>query len=510
MTRIEARAPGSDPGTAAGPDSARWFESIDPRTGEVVGRYRVHGPAEVAATVAQARPAGRWWAELGFAGRRRRLRAWRKLLVYRLDELAELLSAETGKPADDARLELVLSIDHLAWASRHAGKVLGRRRVHTGMLMSNQQASLSYPPYGVVGVIGPWNHPVFTPMGSIAYALAAGNAVVFKPSEYTPGSGVALAETFAEALAELGEDRPVLQAVTGFGETGAALSRAGVDKLSFTGSAATGRRVLAACAETLTPSLVECGGKDPLIVDEDADLGAAAEAAVWGGMSSAGQATVGIERVYVLEAVADEFLEEVVRRATAIRPGGEPTADFGPMTMPEQPEVVADQLRDALDKGAWTVVGGTASVRPPYVEPVVLAEVPEDSTAITDVTFGPMLTVNRVPDVDEAVRRANASSYGLGAAVFSGRRGEEIAARLRCGMVAVNGVGTFAAVPALPFGGVGDSGFGRIHGADGLREFARAQAVTRQRFSPWLRTTGFSRGPRGMRTLLRLVRYRHG
>jgi aldehyde dehydrogenase (NAD+) len=506
MTRIEARTTGTDTGTGD-----RWFESIDPRTGEVVGRYRVHDPTEVGAAVREARPAGRWWAELGFAGRNRRLRAWRKLLVSRLDELAELLSAETGKPADDARLELVLSIDHLAWASRHAAKVLGPRRVHTGMLMSNQRATLSYPPYGVVGVIGPWNHPVFTPMGSIAYALAAGNAVVFKPSEYTPGSGVALAETFASALEAVGDEaRPVLQLVSGFGDTGAALCRAGVDKLSFTGSAATGRRVLAACAETLTPTLVECGGKDPLIVDEDADLGAAAAAAVWGGMSSAGQATVGIERVYVVESVADEFLEEVVRRATAIRPGGEPTADFGPMTMPEQPDVVADQLRDALDRGARPVVGGTASVRPPYVEPVVLAEVPEDSTAITDVTFGPMLTVNRVPDVDEAVRRANASSYGLGAAVFSGRRGEEIAGRLRCGMVAVNGVGTFAAVPALPFGGVGDSGFGRIHGADGLREFARAQAVTRQRFTPWLRVAGFSRSSRGMRTLLRLVRYRHG
>ena len=510
MTRIEARTAGADTG-ASGIGGARCFESIDPRTGEVVGRHRVHSPAEVAAAVRDGRAAGRGWAELGYTGRHRRLRAWRKLLVARLDEVAELVCAETGKPADDARLELVLSIDHLAWASRHAEKVLGPRRVRTGMLMSNQRATLSYPPYGVVGVIGPWNHPVFTPMGSIAYALAAGNAVVFKPSEYTPGSGVLLAETFAEALASVdGADRPVLRVVTGFGETGAALCRAGVDKVSFTGSAVTGRRVLAACAERLTPAVVGCGGKDPLIVDEDADLGAAAEAAVWGGMSSAGQATVGIERVYVVERVADEFLEEVVRRASAIRPGGEPTADFGPMTMPEQPEVVADQLRDALDKGARPMVGGTASVRPPYVEPVVLAEVPEDSTAITDVTFGPLLTVNRVPDVDEAVRRANASSYGLGAAVFSGRRGEEIAARLRCGMVAVNGVGTFAAVPALPFGGVGDSGFGRIHGADGLREFTRAQAMTRQRFTPWLRIAGFSHGSRGMRTLLRLVRYRHG
>jgi aldehyde dehydrogenase (NAD+) len=494
-----------------GPTGGGVFESIDPRTGELVGNHPVHGVADVDAAVQRARPAGRWWAELGFAGRRKRLRVWRKLLVSRLDEIAELLSAETGKPADDARLEMVLAIDHLAWAGRHAERVLRRRRVRSGILMNNQSATVAYPPYGVVGVIGPWNYPVFTPMGSIAYALAAGNAVVFKPSEYTPGVGLLLARTFAEALAGTGAvEQPVLQVVTGRGDTGAALCRSGVDKLSFTGSTATGRRVLAACAQTLTPTLIECGGKDPLIVDADADLAAAADAAVWGAMSNAGQSSIGIERVYVVEQVADEFLAEVLQRASAIRPGGEPTADFGPMIMPDQPEVVADQLRDALDRGAQPVVGGTASVRPPYVEPVVLAEVPEDARAITDETFGPMLTVNRVPDVDEAVRRANASSYGLGAAVFSGRRGTEIAARLRCGMVAVNGVVTFAAVPALPFGGVGDSGFGRIHGADGLREFARAQAVTRQRFAAPLQMTSFSRGSWRMRALLRLVRARHG
>jgi aldehyde dehydrogenase (NAD+) len=267
---------------------------------------------------------------------------------------------------------------------------------------------------------------------------------------------------------------------------------------------------MAACAETLTPVLVECGGKDPLIVDADADLNAAADAAVWGGMSNAGQTCVGVERVYVVEPVADEFLARVRRRAEALRPGGEPTADFGPMTMSSQADVVAGQLRDALDRGATAVVGGPASVRPPYVEPVVLTDVPEDSTAITEETFGPLLAVNRVADIDDAVARANATAYGLGASVFSTKRGEEIAARLRCGMVAVNGVITFAGVPALPFGGVGDSGFGRIHGEDGLREFARAQAVTRQRFAPPIAVTTFARRKNAMSRLVKLVRALYG
>jgi aldehyde dehydrogenase (NAD+) len=480
--------------------------SLDPRTGEVVGHHPVHGPEQVADAVRRAREASRWWAELGFAGRRQRLDAWRRLIVRRLPELVTLISAETGKPADDARLELVLVLDHLHWAAHHAERVLRRRRVSPGLLMYNYAATLEYQPLGVVGVIGPWNYPAFTPMGSIAYALAAGNAVVFKPSEYTPGVGTWLADTFAEVVPE----HPVFGVVTGFGETGAALCRSGVDKLAFTGSTATGRRVMAACAETLTPVLVECGGKDPLIVDADADLAAAAEAAVWGGMSNAGQTCVGVERVYVVDAVADRFVELVAQRAGKLRAGGQDGADLGPITMPSQVDVIRGHIRDALDAGARAVVGGVDSVRAPYVEPVVLTDVPEDCSAVRDETFGPTITINRVRDVEEALRLANDTRYGLAATVFSRSRGEELARRLRAGMVSVNSVIAFAAVPALPFGGVGDSGFGRIHGEDGLREFTRPQAVTRRRFRALLEPMTFARGAQTVRQLLRLVRLRYG
>jgi acyl-CoA reductase-like NAD-dependent aldehyde dehydrogenase len=481
------------------------FESLDPRTGDVVGTHRVHDAAAVEAAVARAQSAAEWWDGLGHAERRRLLGEWRKVLVRKLDDLAHVVSEETGKPLDDARLELVLAIDHLDWAAKHAGKVLGRRRVAPGLLMRNQAASVTYRPIGVVGVIGPWNYPVFTPMGSIAYALAAGNAVVFKPSELTPGVGVALADT----LAEIVEGRPLLQVVTGFGETGAALCRAaGVGKIAFTGSTATAKRVMAACAESLTPVLIECGGKDPLIVDADADLDAAADAAVWGGMSNAGQTCVGVERVYVHEAVAEEFTARVVAKARGLRAGS--GGDFGPMTMPEQVGIVRAQVEDALAQGGRAVVGGVESVLEPFVGPVVIVDVPEESIAVTQETFGPLLVINRVPDVDEAVRRANGTGYGLGASVFSRARGEEIAARLRCGMVAVNGVITFAGIPSLPFGGVGDSGFGRIHGEDGLREFTRPQAVARQLFPLPVPVTSFRRTSQTMKALVGLTRFRHG
>ncbi|GAA4674618.1 aldehyde dehydrogenase family protein [Pseudonocardia yuanmonensis] len=485
--------------------STDTFDSLDPRTGAVVGTHPVHGEADVLAAVARAEEAARWWRALGFDGRRERLLAWRKTLVARLDEVAAVVSAETGKPLDDARLELVLAIDHVDWAAKHAKKTLGRRTVSPGLLGANQAATLGYPPIGVVGVIGPWNYPVFTPMGSIAYALAAGNAVVFKPSELTPGVGEILARTLADAVPE----KTLLEVVTGFGETGAALCRApGVGKIAFTGSTATGRRVMAACAETLTPVLIECGGKDALIVDAGADVEAAADAAVWGGMSNAGQTCVGVERVYVVESVAEEFTAALVAKTRGLRAG----TQFGPMTMTSQTEVVRRHVRDALEKGGRAVVGGEDSVKPPFVEPVVIVDVPEDSSAVTEETFGPLIVVNRVPDVAEAVRRANGTSYGLGASVFTGsaKEGERIAEGLRCGMVSVNGVIAFAGIPSLPFGGVGDSGFGRIHGEDGLREFTRPQAIARQRFALPVPVTSFTRTAKHMSTLLGLVRARHG
>jgi aldehyde dehydrogenase (NAD+) len=481
------------------------FDSLDPRTGEVVGSHPVHTAADVTERVMAARAAAVWWAGLGFAGRKQRLDEWRRLILNRVEELASLVSAETGKPADDARLELVLVVDHLHWAAANAERVLRRRKVRAGLLMSNQAATIEYHPMGVIGVIGPWNYPAFTPMGSIAYALAAGNAVVFKPSEYTPGVGEWLADSFAEIVPE----HPVLSVVTGPGETGAALCGSGVDKIAFTGSAATGRRVMAACARTLTPVLMECGGKDALIVAADADVKAAADAVVWGAMSNAGQTCAGVERVYVVESVADDLVAKVAATARVLRTGSYQGADLGPMTMPGQVDVVREHIADALARGGKAVVGGPESVRAPHIGPVVLVDVPEDAVAVTDETFGPTVVINRVRDVDEAVERANTSRYALGAAVFAKSGGAELAARLRAGMVSVNSVLSYAAVPALPFGGSGDSGFGRIHGEDGLREFTRPQSVTRQRYPAVLRPMTFSRGSRTVRRLLRLVRVRY-
>ncbi|WP_377324124.1 aldehyde dehydrogenase family protein [Pimelobacter simplex] len=483
--------------------AAQTFTSLDPATGAVVGTHPIHDATAVQAAVDRARAEAPHWQALGYDGRKRALVRWRKLIARRMDELAALMARETGKPTGDALLETALAVDHLSWAAGHAEKVLKRRSVAPGLLMVNQAASVEYRPLGVVGVIGPWNYPVFTPMGSIAYALAAGNTVVFKPSEYTPGVGEWLARTFQEAVG-----RPVFQVVTGYGETGAALTAAGVDKVAFTGSTATGKRVMAACAETLTPVVIEAGGKDALIVADDADVAEAAEAALWGAAANAGQTCAGVERVYVHERVYDEFLDHLVRQAKELeaKPGGQ----VGPITMPSQVDIIRRHVDDALARGGRALVGGPVPEGARFVQPTVLVDVPEDSSAVQEETFGPTVTVTRVKDMDEAVERANGTRYALGSTVFSQEHGMEIAERLRAGMTAINGVISFAGIPTLPFGGVGDSGFGRIHGPDGLREFTYPHAIARQRFKPAIALTTFRRTAKEEKQLTKVVRGLYG
>lgn len=463
------------------------FSVRSPATGEPVGEYPVHGADDIKRAVARGREAAAVWAGLGWAGRRARLLGWKRSLAERMDELARTVAAETGKPVHDARAEVLLSLVHLDWAARHARGVLRVRRVPSGPLSVHQRSLLGYRPLGVIGVIGPWNYPVFTPMGSIGYALAAGNAVVFKPSELTPGTGVLLASSFDDAVPDCAG---LLQTVTGPGSTGQALAEADVDKIAFTGSPGTARKVAEVCARSLTPLLAECGGKDAVIVGADADLTAAADAVVWGAMANAGQTCAGVERVYAVESVHERLCALIVERARSLDAG----STYGPMTLPSQLGVVERHMKEALAAGAHAPLGGPESVAGSYVHPVVLVDVPEDSPAMTEETFGPVVAVNRVRDLDEAVRRTNASAYALGAAVFTGSRraGLDVAGRLNSGAVAVGSVLGFAAVPALPFGGSGESGYGRIHGAEGLRAFAAPRSVTVKRFTPYADLTSFA------------------
>ena len=469
--------------------SSATFASHYPVTGEVLAEYPITDRDQVIATVARARAASAAWQNLGFAGRRKVLLKWSNLLITKLDEITEIVSRETGKPVSDAKLEASLAVGHLGWAARHAEGVMRTSHRSPGALMANMSATVERSPVGVVGVIGPWNYPIFTPMGSISYALAAGNTVVFKPSEFTPGVGMVLAQTFAE-VAPFAD---IFTCITGLGATGKDLCESGVDKLAFTGSTRTAKLVAASCATTMTPVVLECGGKDPVIVAADADIKRAADATIWSAMSNAGQTCIGAERVYVHESVADKFIEEALKVARQIHPGAPGVGNYGPATMPSQINVIQGHIDDALAKGAKAAMGGSDSVKAPFVEPVILLDVPENSTVMTDETFGPTIAINRVKSMDEAIALSNASKYGLGSSIWSKRQGKKIARQLHCGMVAINSTISFAAIASVPFGGVKDSGYGRIHGPEGILEFTYARTVVRARFQLPISFTSFKR-----------------
>lgn len=459
------------------PRAREELRSIDPATGEVVGTVPVHTAEDVDAAVARARTAAAEWSALTFSDREQELARFRAALAAAADELADLIHRENGKTRLDAIVEVYMALSHLQHAAHRAEKALRPQKVSPGLL-ANYRATISYHPLGVVGVIGPWNYPIFTPMGSIAYALAAGNAVVFKPSELTPLVGARLGEIAARTIAIPN----VLQVVTGAGATGGALARAAVDKIAFTGSTATGKKVMAAAAERLTPVLMELGGKDPMIVTDDADLDKAADAAVFGALTNSGQACISVERVYVHEAVYDRFVDKVVGHVRDVKVGGD-DAHIGAMTSPQQVEIVRDHLQEAVARGAKALTGGPQAITGNFIQPTVLVDVTPDMKVMKDETFGPVIPIVKVKSTEEALRAANETRFGLGSSVFAGKKAREIADRLRAGMTAVNSVMSFSAITSLPFGGVGDSGFGRIHGDEGIREFTRTKATSEEAFA---------------------------
>ncbi len=461
------------------------FASISPVTGVEIGRFPNTTAEEVHLRVSTAQTAAPSWVALGYAGRKKILKSWAALLTARLDEIGQLIADETGKPLSDATLEASLAIEQLSWAASKASTILADQKRSSGLLMFNMASKVQRSPYGVVGVIGPWNYPMFTPMGSIAYSLAAGNTVVFKPSEYTPAVGVWLGKTFDEVAPFPG----VFDVITGLPDTGRALTESAVNKISFTGSTRTAKMVAASAAQRMIPVVLECGGKDPVIVAGDADVDLAAEYALWSGMANAGQSCIGAERVYVMDSVADKFIASITKMAEKIHEG----KSYGPATMPSQLNIIQGHINDAANKGAKFAVGGVNSVHDGMVAPTIMLEVPEDSTAMTEETFGPTLAINRVSSIAEAIRLSNASAYGLAAAVFSKRQGNAIASQLNCGMVSINSVFSFAAVASVPFGGVKDSGYGRIHGNEGLLEFNYPRTVVATRFAIPLAFTTFKR-----------------
>lgn len=490
--------------TAGHPAGTAVLESFDPATGALLGTVPDTDEGGVRAAVQRARRAQAEWGALPVEARMRHLDAVGQLMLDRLDDLVDLVCAETGKTRNEAIFaEITVTAELVRHYTRVAPKVLAPRRVSTGMFKT-KRAEKRYEPYGVVGVISPWNYPFTLAMAPVVTALAAGNTAVLKPSEVTPLVGVAAGELFRDA----GAHPEIVQVVTGGGRTGEALVRGGVDKIAFTGSVATGRKVMQAAAESLTPVVLELGGKDPLVVCDDADLDRAAAAAVWGSFFNAGQTCISIERVYVTETLHDAFVEKVLERARQVEVG----RDIGSMTFPPQVEIVERQLADATAKGARVVLGGKrlAGAEGLQFEPTVVLDVDHSMELMTEETFGPVLPVMKVRDEAEAVRLANDTRYGLDSAVFttSKERASRLASEIGAGSVCVNDVLVNYALPGLPFGGYGESGFGRAHGEEGLLELSRVKGVAFDRAGAKREPHWFLR-PRAYGALKRVVLLRH-
>ena len=475
---------GRDETPSAPRPEGSYLRDVDPRTGEQIGLVPDMAPAEVHAAVGEARVAFEAWSTLPFRARAEHLLRVRDLLLDRLDEVVDTICAETGKlPAEALTTEVLVVCETIGYYAKHGERFLRPQRVGAGR-MTHKRALRLFEPMGVVGVISPWNYPLTLAMTPAITALFAGNTVVLKPSEVTPLIGRLVGDIFDE----VGGHPGILQVVTGGGATGEALVRSDVAKICFTGSVRTGKRVAAAAAESLTPVLLELGGKDPAVVCADADLDRAASGVVWGAFQNSGQTCMSVERVYVADAVYDDFVDKVVARTEAIRQGVGEGHDVGSMTFPPQVETVERHVADAVARGARVLTGGR---RVPdrqglWFEPTVLVDVDHDMEVMREETFGPVLPIARVRDEDEALRLANESRYGLNSSVWTGdvRKGERLARRVQAGNVCVNDVIVSYGVPGLPFGGVKESGIGRVHGPDGLRAFCNAKSVLVDRFGP--------------------------
>ena len=460
----------------------------NPATGREVGRVPEMSGDEVAELARKARAAQPGWNALGFEGRARVLNRAQKWVVDNRDRIIETIVSETGKTYEDALIaEINYATSAFGFWAKNAPKFLGDERIKTtSPFVLGRKLVVRYQPLGLVGVIGPWNYPLTNSFGDCIPALAAGNAVILKPSEVTPLTSLLM----AEALRECGLPEHVYQVATGRGETAQALIDE-VDMVMFTGSTATGKKVMQRAAETLTPVSLELGGKDPMIVLSDADLERAANAAVYYSMQNGGQTCISVERVYVEEPVYDQFVAKVTEKARALRQGvptGFGTIDIGAVTSPAQVDIIDSHVRDAEAKGAKILVGGHKSGTggANFYEPTVMVDVDHSMKAMTEETFGPTLPIMKVRDAEEAIKLANDSPYGLSGSVWTKdvARGEAVARRVQSGAVDVNDAMLNYSALELPMGGWKASGLGTRHGAAGIRKYCAQQAILVTRFAP--------------------------
>ena len=477
--------------------------SVNPATGEVLGELDCAGPTDVRAAVARARAAQPDWNAWGVRNRVDVLRRFQQTLLARKSDIARRITLEAGKPYVESLLtEVLVVLEAARFLIENAFPILREEKLaHGNPAVKAKSGRILHEPYGVIGIISPWNYPFSIPATEAMAALVAGNAVVLKPSELTP----LIALELQSLLLSAGVPADVFQILPGEGETGAALVKAEIDKLVFTGSVRTGRRIALAAAERLLPVVLELGGKDPMLVLEDADLDVASSAAVWGAFVNAGQACLSVERCYVHEKLYSQFVEVCAEKTRKLRVGNgmDASTEIGPMISEQQVRLVESHVDDARARGARVVTGGARlrELGPTFFAPTVLADVDQTMRVIREETFGPVLPIASFRDDREAIRLANDSEYGLAASVWTRdrARGEAVARQVQAGTVMVNDVLSCFTISEAPHGGVKASGLGRSHGRWGLEEMVRVKYLDSDLLprmkKPWWFGYGGKMGP---------------
>ncbi len=474
--------------TAARPSRSRDIPCIDPATREPLGTVRADTPEDVVRKVARAREAQKVFRETSFETRRQLLTNILENILNNIDELVTLCVRDAGKTRENALMGEVWPVcEKLRWTIGAGEDHLLPETMSSGLFM-HKKATVHFEPKGVIGVICPWNYPLQNILGPVIPALFAGNAAVVKVSEQVAWSSERFARIFDEALDALGLPRELVTLVNGYGDVGKALVESGVDLVVFTGSGPNGQKVIEASAKNITPVILELGGKDPLIVCDDADLEQAAHAAMAGCFIAAGQNCMAAERVIVHDGIYDRYVARMVELVGSLRQGpplGETQVDVGAMVSPMQVDIVERLVDDAIAKGAKALVGGTRVLEDQgqYFAPTVLVDVTDDMLIMREETFGPVMVIAKVTSDQEAIHLANSTSFGLGSTVLSKdhKRARWIADQLVAGSTTINDFGLTYMAQALPFGGVGASGFGRLNGREGLRACTNVKAVLSDR-----------------------------
>ncbi len=456
----------------------------NPATGEVLRELAQTDSREIRSLYERASEVQKKWALVPVKERARKLLDLRETLINRIDDLSELISNENGKPRFEAMTnEIFASIELCTYFAAQGPKILRNESIPMG-LMKHRSSYLNYWPLGVITVITPWNYPFLLPMGELVMGVLAGNAILFKPSEITPLIGIKIQELFEEA----GFPKGLITTVIGDGKIGATLIEHKPAKVFFTGSVATGKKIMKAASDNLTPVNLELGGKDPMIVLADADLDFATSAALWGAFSNSGQICASIERIIVHESIAEEFKAGLQAKLATLRQGSsrEGNNDLGAITFEKQKDVYESQIKQAKDRGAEFLSGGSFSADRCFLRPTIVAgKNIEELDIYNEETFGPVVAITTFKSVDEAVEKANRSKYGLLASVITRNisHGEAIAKRLEAGTVTINEVVYTAGLPETPWGGVKETGFGRKHSARGLYEFVNTRHIHKPKSS---------------------------